>query len=103
MITGALLLFAQAATTAATLPAALPDIELRARVEARRVEIERESPITVSLLAEPGITDTKVERSQPGGARTYRNLIIDTRLVAALTQDAPPIIDSDTGSTGEPQ
>lgn len=89
---------------AAGIPAAPADVELRVQVKAREVRIEQEGPITVRLRAEPGDTDIQVERSHPAGASRYRNLAINARLAAWLTQD--PAVQADIatqGSTGEPQ
>lgn len=84
-------------------PTTAPDIELTARVTARAVTIEQEGPIRVELRAEPGPTDSRTVRSQPAGARSYRNLTIDARLAAWLTDPAAAPPEQSTESTGEPQ
>jgi hypothetical protein len=102
MTLGALLLIMQASAEPAGAPAMPPDVELKARVEAREVLIEQEGPIRLELRAEPGITDVKVERSQPAGAQTYRNLVIDARVAVWLNQAADgSIAPAIEGSTGE--
>lgn len=103
MMTGAILLIAQASAAPAAVQAS-PDVELRAQLRAREVRIEQDGPIRVELRAEPGITDISVERSQPAGAQSYRNLTIDARVAAWLSQDDGPKAGvSTSGSTGEPQ
>ncbi|RYE82631.1 MAG: hypothetical protein EOP19_15745 [Hyphomicrobiales bacterium] len=102
MSLGAILLIAQASAAPGALPASAPDIELQARVEAREVTISQDGPIRLELHAEPGMTDVAVERSQPGGARSYRNLTIDARVAAWLRQNADGSVAVSTdNSTGE--
>lgn len=101
MAPGGILLIAQA--VAAATPATAPDIELTARITAREVTIEQEGPIRVELRAEPGLTDSRTVRSQPAGARSYRNLTIDARLAAWLMDPAAAPPEQSTESTGEPQ
>ena len=108
MTPGGLLLLAQALAAAssppAPSPATPPDIELSAKVEAREIEIAQEGPLVIRLRAEPGVTDSRTVRSQPAGARSYRNLTIDARLAAWLTGDTPaPQGDAPAIQTGEPQ
>ena len=103
MATGAITLIAQAAAAAAAPPATPPDIELTARVEARQVRIQQEGPVRLDLRVEPGVTDVAVERSQPGGANSYRNLRIDARVAAWLWQGEDGAVTLSTErSTGEP-
>lgn len=75
---------------AAASPAALPsDIELNARVQAREVSIKQETPLKVSLHAEPGqAPPVTVQRSSPAGANNYRNLTIRIHGEARLTDVA---------------
>lgn len=103
MTWGAILLTAKALAPTGEPPSAPPDVELKARAEAREVSIEQEGPIRLELRAEPGLTDVKVERSQPPGATSYRNLTIDARVATWLSRErdgaeARPA----EGSTGEP-
>lgn len=103
MTTGAILLIAQAVAVPGAMPSTPPDVELTARVEAREVRIEHDGPIRLELRAEPGVTDVLVERSQPAGASSYRDLVIEARVAAWLAQDsAAPVTLSTAGSTGEP-
>lgn len=102
MIPGAFLLIAQASVATATGAAPLPDIEIVAHVEAREVTIEQDGPIRVQLTAEPGTSAIEVRRSQPAGTRSYRNLTIDARLAAVISQDDDGTLVVDTASsTGE--
>lgn len=80
-----------------------PDVELRARVEVRELTIEQEGPIRVVLRPEAN-SAIEVRRSQPAGARTYRNLTIDARVAAVLSQgdDGTLVVDT-ASSTGEPK
>lgn len=97
-----ILLFAQVG--AAAMPTlSPPDVELSARVEAREITIEQDAPVRLKVHAEPGVTDLEVKRSQPAGARRYRNLTIDARLAAWLSPaaDAGDTVTSKT--TGEPE
>lgn len=104
MTTRPILLIAQAVAVPGAMPATPPDVELSARVEAREVRIEQDGPIRLELRAEPGVTDMLVLRSQPAGARSYRDLVIDARVAAWLGRDsAAPVTLSTAGSTGEPQ
>ena len=103
MMMGAILLFAQATGTPAMAGATAPDIEISARVEAREVSIEQEGPIEVKLHAEPGFTDAQVERNQPAGTRSYRNLVVDARIAAWLARDRSQADTNSISSTGEPQ
>ena len=99
---GAILLIAQASVLPGTPPAAPPDIELNARVEAREVTIQKDGPIRLELRVEPGVSDIAVERSQPAGAQTYRNLRIDARVAAWLRQETDGSVAISTeSSTGE--
>ena len=103
MTMGAILLIAQAVAAPAANPARAPDVELRAHVEARSVKIEQEGPIRLDLRVEPGLTNVAVQRSQPAGARSYRNLVIDARVAAWLEQDPNGGVTLTTdSSTGEP-
>ena len=103
MCLGAILLIAQATAAPAARSAAPPDIELTARVQAREVTIEQDGPVVLRLEVEPGVTDVEVKRNQPAGARSYRNLTIDARVAAWLTQAEDGSVTVTTeGSTGEP-
>lgn len=103
MSLGAILLIAQASAAPAAPIAAHPDVELTASVRAREVTITQEGPIMLRLEVEPGISDVKVVRNQPAGARSYRNLTIDARVAAWLKQeDDGSLTLSTEGSTGEP-
>ena len=103
MAMGAILLIAQATAAPAATPAAPPDIELTARIQARDVRIEQDGPILLRLEVEPGVTDVEVRRSQPTGAKTYRNLTIDARVAAWIRrEDDGSVTLSTEGSTGEP-
>lgn len=97
---GAIFLIAQAVAAPGAAPDRPPDVELNARVSARAVTIEQQGPIAVELRAEPGVSDVAVRRSQPAGARSYRNLVIDARVAAWLGESAPPAA-ATTDSTGE--
>lgn len=104
MTMGVILLIAQATAAPAAAPAAPPDIELTARVAVREVAVRQEGPIRVELFAEPGVSDITVERSQPAGAKSYRNLIIDARVAAWLDADAgddKQSVSTNTETTGE--
>ena len=101
MITGAILLLAQATAALAAAPAAAPDVEITAHVEAREVTIEQEGPIRVTLTPEAN-SSIEVTRSQPAGTKSHRNLTIDARLAAVLSQDDDGTLTvSTTSSTGE--
>lgn len=103
MTMGPILLIAQAMAAPGASPASPPDIEIAATIRAREVRIEQEGPIRVELRADPGVSDIAVERSQPAGARSYRNLTIDARLAAWLSQDTEAQVTATTDrSTGEP-
>ncbi len=80
-----------------------PDVELSARVEAREITIEQDAPVRVKLHAEPGVTDLEVKRSQPAGARRYRNFTIDARLAAWLSPAADAGDTVTIKTTGEPE
>jgi hypothetical protein len=84
---GLSILFLQLAAAQAAAPA--PDIELNARVTAREVNIRQEGPAHLQLHADPGVAPpVKVARSQPAGAKTYRNLTLDLHAEARLAD--PP-------------
>jgi len=107
MTLGAFLLIAQATTVAATAASEptttpQPDIEIKAHMSAREVSIEQDGPIKVLIRPEP-LSSIEVKRSQPGGARSYRNLTIDVRLAARLSQDEDGTLTVQTeSSTGKP-
>ena len=83
------LIFLQLAAAGAPSQAAAPDIELNARVDARDLTIRQETPLTVSLHAEPGqAPPISVQRSAPAGAKTYRNLTLRVHGEARLTDTA---------------
>lgn len=106
MTMGAFLLFAQATSAVAVTPSLPgptppPDIEIRARFEAREVMVDQEGRVAVTLRPEAS-SSIEVRRSQPAGARTYRNLTIDARVAAMISlDDDGTLIVSTTGSTGE--
>jgi hypothetical protein len=103
MTTGAIFLIAQAVAAPGAAPARPPDVELTARVSAREVTIEQEGPIRLQLRAEPGLTDVAVERSQPTGASSYRNLVIDARVAAWLGQDTQISAETQESTGEQPQ
>jgi hypothetical protein len=62
---------------AAQAAAAAPDIEINAQITAREVHIRQEGPASLQLRVDPGVAPpVTVERSQPAGAKTYRNLTL---------------------------
>lgn len=73
-------------------PSALPDIELRATIEAREVEIDVATPIAVRVTgaAQPG-DGVEVRRNQSTGRTSYRNLQIDARIAAHLIGPEPAL------------
>lgn len=83
------LLFLQLAAGGAV-AAPPPDIEVRARVTAREVQIRQEGAARIAVRAEPGVAPpVRVERSAPPGAKRYRNLTIDLKAEARLVQPDP--------------
>ena len=95
-IAGLILIAQTAASTAAVAP---PDIELRAHVDIRSLEIRTQGPAQVTLHAEPGdAPPLKVERSVPPGRKKYRNLTLDILGIARLTAPEPiAAIETKTG------
>jgi hypothetical protein len=80
-----------------------PDIELNARVEARRVEVRQEGRASVTLRAEPGdALPVKVERSAPAGARRYQDLTIELKAEARLTNPHETITQGTIDEPDEP-
>ena len=78
---------------------ALPDIEINARVQAKRVKIDQQGRATARVRLEPaGDERVDVERNLPRGKSTYRNLdlrlTIEGRLAdpAAAPANAPATI-----------
>ena len=69
--------------------AALPDIEINARVRAREVKIEQQGQASARVRLEPsGDQRIDVERNLPRGRATYRNL--DLRLDVEGRLAVPP-------------
>ena len=91
-----LILVAQAAAPLAATP---PDIELRAQVQIRSLEIRNAGTARLELRAAPGeAPPVEVERSAPAGAKSYRNLRIGLTAIARLTPPGPiAAIDITTG------
>jgi hypothetical protein len=70
--------FLQLAATQPVAPA--PDIELKARVNAREVTVQQQGKASLELRVSPGVAPpVVVERSQPAGAPAYRNLTVEVR------------------------
>ena len=105
---GALLIL-QAGAAAVLAPgqpsATAPTIEIRARVRADRIRVEREGEASLSVHAEP-LLDRRIEvdRSKPvPGATTVRN--VEVTLDAAVTVDpngGPATVSAQAKTTGEP-
>lgn len=73
-------------------PSPSPTLEIRARVEAERIEIESDGHVDVTLDAGPdGETRSEIRRSAPTGAERYRDLSLDYR--AEVTLAAPDLSD----------
>lgn len=103
-----LILVAQAAAAQASPP--LPDIEIRARVQADRVEVRQQGDARVELRADPGTSEpVRVDRSAPPGQRSYRNLTIDFAATARIVDPRAPSIEASARTsatatqTGEPE
>lgn len=103
-----LILVAQAA--AAQAAPSLPDIEIRARVQADRVEVRQQGDARVELRVDPGTAEpVHVERSAPPGQLSYRNLTIDLSAAARIADPGAPSAEAraDTTATatqtGEPE
>jgi len=81
--------FALAAQAA---PATLPDIQLDARVTARRVEIRSSGEARLEARAQPDAgSDVRVERNLPrDGRRSLRNIDIRVRAEARLAGPEGP-------------
>lgn len=104
----ALLILAQAAQPAPapqdSRTAPPPDIEIRAEIRAREVEIERADPVRVDLTAEPEERRAeRAERSQPAGNRSYRNLTIRTYHAINVADPLARVIEPVIGGSTEPQ
>ena len=98
-------LFAQLAAQAAPVPATPPDVEFRARVQAREVEIEQQGEARARVHAEPsGGERVEVERNLPKGRVRYRNLAltvqVDARIADALAADRVPAPAEDQSQQG---
>jgi hypothetical protein len=102
-VTALVIFFAQLVAPAAAEPQ--PDIEIRARVHAERVEVRQESEARLDLRVEPGVAPpVQVERSAPAGQRTYRNLTIELKAAARIADPAAPTVTPAEGEqTGEPE
>lgn len=82
-----------------------PDIEIRARVRAERVEVKQQGKAEVELRVDPGETEpVQVERSAPAGQRSYRNLTVDVRAAVHIADPnaATPGSDDDAPA-GKPE
>ncbi len=78
---------AQSAVPAEVPPAPPPDIELRAHVDVRSVEVRSQGQARIEFHAEPGeAPPVVVERSAPAGRASYRNLRIDLTAFARLSE-----------------
>ena len=82
---GAISLLLAAAAGAA--PASLPDIELAARVNARKVKIEQDGRAEVRIEPDAG-KRIDVRRNLPKGRSTYRNLELRLTIEARLADPA---------------
>ncbi|GGD63373.1 hypothetical protein GRI62_12640 [Erythrobacter arachoides] len=84
----AAILFLQAVGTATpAAPAPPPDIEFNARIEARRVDVRQGGDLRAEFRADPGeAPPVQVERSDPRGQRSYRNLTIRIHGEATLIE-----------------
>lgn len=78
---GGAISFLLAAAIAA--PAALPDIEIGARIKAREVKVEQQGRVEVRLEPDAG-GRIEVERNLPKGRSTYRNLELRLNIEARL-------------------
>ena len=100
-IPGLLFVAQSAASLAAVAPAESPppDIEIRARVQVRSVEVRSQGAARLELRADPGVAPpVEVTRSAPAGQARYRNLRIELRGIATLTGPAPlAAIETTTG------
>ena len=68
---------------------ALPDIEIKARVQAERVKIEQQGRASVRVRLEPsGDERIDVERNLPRGKSTYRNLDLRLTIEGRLADPA---------------
>jgi hypothetical protein len=102
-VTGIAILLAQLAAPAAA--QTLPDIEIRARVQAERVEVKQQGEAKLELQVDPGATEpVRVERSAPPGQARYRNLTIELQAEARIAgPNAAVTTSASRKPTGEPE
>lgn len=79
--------------------AALPDVEIAARVRAREVRIQQQGRAIAEVRVEPeGARQVQVDRNLPKGRSAYRNLDLTLKVEGRL---ADPLALPENTSTGD--
>lgn len=84
----------------------LPDIEIRARVQAARVDVKQRGEAKLELRVDPGEAEpVRVERSAPAGQARYRNLTVTVEAEARIADPSLSVTTTagSDDSTGEPK
>ncbi|MXP41792.1 hypothetical protein GRI75_09080 [Altererythrobacter soli] len=88
------------AAAAGPAPAALPDIEIAARVKAREVRIRQQGRASAEVRIEPeAAKQVQVDRNLPKGQSSYRNLDLTLKVKGRLAD--PLTLSTDVPRTGD--